>query len=181
MDFASLYTKTEGRIGRQTFWIGVLILIVANIIITVLILPAIGLGGPNMQQIMEAGGDAAAVSALALGAMQTSAWASLVVFLIFAYPSYALMVKRRHDRNNNGLDVLIYYGLVLVLLLVQAFGLAFTMTEIQGVVVPMPSAIFTVLGIISGIYAIYLLVVLGFLRGTPGPNQYGPDPLGGAA
>jgi len=33
------------------------------------------------------------------------------------------------------------------------------------------------LGIIVGIYAIYLLVVLGFLKGTSGPNNYGPDPL----
>jgi uncharacterized membrane protein YhaH (DUF805 family) len=26
--------------------------------------------------------------------------------------------------------------------------------------------------------SLWALVVLGFLRGTPGPNQYGPDPLG---
>ena len=32
-----------------------------------------------------------------------------------------------------------------------------------------------------GIFALYLLVVMGFLRGTPGPNQYGPDPLAGSA
>jgi uncharacterized membrane protein YhaH (DUF805 family) len=38
-----------------------------------------------------------------------------------------------------------------------------------------------ILGIVVGIFALYLLVVLGFLRGTPGPNQYGPDPVGGTA
>jgi len=32
--------------------------------------------------------------------------------------------------------------------------------------------------LIGGIWA---LVELGFLKGTPGPNQYGPDPLGGRA
>ena len=31
------------------------------------------------------------------------------------------------------------------------------------------------------IFAIYLLVVLGFLKGSDGANQYGPDPLGGVA
>lgn len=35
------------------------------------------------------------------------------------------------------------------------------------------------LGIILLVYAIYLLVVLGFLKGTAGPNNYGPDPLQG--
>ena len=29
--------------------------------------------------------------------------------------------------------------------------------------------------------AIWILVELGFLRGTEGPNQYGPDPLAGLA
>jgi uncharacterized membrane protein YhaH (DUF805 family) len=37
------------------------------------------------------------------------------------------------------------------------------------------------LSLVVGVFAIYLLVVLGFLRGTVGPNQYGPDPLGGTA
>lgn len=31
------------------------------------------------------------------------------------------------------------------------------------------------------VWGIYLLVVLGFLKGTTGPNQYGPDPLGDTA
>jgi len=30
-----------------------------------------------------------------------------IIYLIFAYPYYCLLVKRRHDRNNNGLDVII--------------------------------------------------------------------------
>jgi uncharacterized membrane protein YhaH (DUF805 family) len=29
--------------------------------------------------------------------------------------------------------------------------------------------------------SIWAIVVLGFLRGTRGPNRYGPDPLGGDA
>jgi uncharacterized membrane protein YhaH (DUF805 family) len=34
-----------------------------------------------------------------------------------------------------------------------------------------------VAGLVSLIISIWALVELGFLRGTPGPNQYGPDPL----
>jgi uncharacterized membrane protein YhaH (DUF805 family) len=36
-----------------------------------------------------------------------------------------------------------------------------------------------IIGVIFGIYAIYMLIQLGFLKGTAGPNNYGPDPLQG--
>jgi uncharacterized membrane protein YhaH (DUF805 family) len=35
------------------------------------------------------------------------------------------------------------------------------------------------LSVIVGIFGLYMLVVLGFLKGTAGPNNYGPDPLQG--
>jgi len=34
-----------------------------------------------------------------------------------------------------------------------------------------------VLGLASFVISIWALVEIGFLRGTVGPNQYGPDPL----
>jgi uncharacterized membrane protein YhaH (DUF805 family) len=34
-----------------------------------------------------------------------------------------------------------------------------------------------ILSLAAGIIAIWGFVELGCLRGTPGPNQYGPDPL----
>ena len=59
-----------------------------------------------------------------IGAARSKAgWVSLVLFLIFLYPSAALCIKRRHDRNNNGLDVWIYFALVLVLQLISALGI----------------------------------------------------------
>lgn len=183
MDFQALYTRTDGRISRKTWWIGALLLAVVEVIISLLILPLVGLGGPNIAAITAAQSDPAQISALVTGAMQTSAWGSLVVFLIFAYPAYCVNVKRRHDRNNSGLDVLIYFVLTVVLLLVQALGLGYTVTEVQGIAIPMPSVLFSVIGAIVGIYGLYLLIVLGFLKGTPGTNNYGPDPLvtGGVA
>ena len=35
----------------------------------------------------------------------------------------------------------------------------------------------TIFSLASASVSIYMIVELGFLRGTPGPNQYGPDPL----
>jgi len=34
-----------------------------------------------------------------------------------------------------------------------------------------------IFGLASLAVSIWAIVELGFLRGTPGPNQYGPDPL----
>jgi uncharacterized membrane protein YhaH (DUF805 family) len=183
MDFASLYTSMDGRIGRQTFWIAILILIVINIVISFLILPIFGLSMmPNFAAMTS--GDASNAQAMAdaiIAASRTAAWASLVVFIIFAYPAAAVMIKRRHDKDNNGLDVWIYFGLSALLILVQALGIGMTTTDIGGISIPTPTMPLTILQLILGVFAIYLLVVLGFLKGTTGPNQYGPDPLGGTA
>lgn len=173
-------TSTTGRLNRQPFWIGAIILAVVNIVISMLILPLVGFGMPNIMAMTAANSDPAALAAALEGAFKAAGWGSLIVFIIFAYPYYALAVKRRHDRDNNGLDVLIYLVLSAIVLLLQALGLAYTMTDVGGISMPMPSMLFSVAGVILGIYGIYLLVVLGFLKGTAGPNQYGPDPLGGA-
>lgn len=181
-NIVGLYTSTEGRISRKTFWLGILGLIVVNVVISFLILPLVGVSMlPNMAALADPSADAAAVSKTIADSMRSSAWASLVIFVIFAYPAYALMVKRRHDKDNNGLDVLIYMGLTALLLLIQALGIGYDTMTIGEVSVLTPSLLITLLSFAVGIFAIYLLVVLGFLRGTAGPNQYGPDPLGGIA
>lgn len=179
MDFKSLYLTTDGRISRKTWWIGAIVLGVVNIVVSLLILPLIGLGGPNMAALMAANTDPAAISAAMMGSIQTSAWAGIVVFLIFAYPGYCLSVKRRHDKNNNGMDLIAYFVLTALLLLVQALGLGYSMGDLNGVPVPMPSVIYSVLGFVAMVAGIYMLVVLGILKGTAGPNDYGPDPLAG--
>ena len=180
----SNFTSLEGRIGRQAWWIGVVILIVVNIVISFLILPLVGISMmPNFAALMADPNnvDPAAVANAMMATMRTAAWISLVIFLIFLYPSAALAIKRRHDKDNSGMDVWIYFGLTALLLLVQALGLFMTVTVVGDVQIPTPGIVFTILQIIVGIYGIYLLVVLGFLKGTTGPNQYGPDPLGGPA
>ena len=174
-----LFTSTEGRIGRGRWWLGVVILIVAAIIVS-LILSLVGLGvWPNVGTLDPNNPQAFVDSAAA--ASRTAAWGSLLSFIILAYPSYALSVKRRHDRDNAGVDLLVYYGLSVVMLLLQALGIGMGTTDLgNGIIIPTPSTPIMLLQVVMGIYDIYLLVVLGFLRGTPGTNQYGLDPLGGA-
>ena len=173
-----LYTTTDGRISRKTWWLAAIGIGVVNIIISLLIFPMVGLGGPNTAAIMAAADDPSAVSALITGSLQAAGWASLVMFLLFAYPIYCISIKRRHDKNNKGTDVIGYLAVTALLLLVQALGLGYSVADMGGTPVPVPSMIYSALGLISLVYAIYMLVVLGFLKGTEGPNQYGPDPLG---
>ncbi len=173
-----LFTSLEGRIGRGRWWLGVVILIVAGIIVSI-ILSMLGFG---MSFGAMMGGTPESIAAAASAGASRAAWGSVISFIIFAYPSYALSIKRRHDRDSNGLDLQIYYALSFILLLLQALGVGMSTMDVgNGVVVPTPSMPMAILSIIMLIYGIYMLVVLGFLRGTAGPNRYGPDPLGAAA
>jgi uncharacterized membrane protein YhaH (DUF805 family) len=94
---------------------------------------------------------------------------SAIVDLVFTYPEFAVAAKRGHDRNLPLWLLIIFFtiGAVLDFLTV----LEMTGTDEEPSVISLALALpFTVLGLA-------LLVELGFRRGTPGPNQHGPDPL----
>ena len=175
----SNYMGFEGRLNRQRWWISAIILAVVAIGISLVILPLIGLGMMPAMPTIDANTTAADVANVIGASRAKAGWVSLVLFIIFLYPSAAIAIKRRHDRNNNGLDVWIYFGLTVIVQLINALGIGMSTMDVGGTAVPVPGPIITGLGIILGIYAIYLLVVLGFLKGTAGPNNYGPDPLQG--
>jgi uncharacterized membrane protein YhaH (DUF805 family) len=178
-NLVSDYMGFDGRLNRQRWWIAAIVLAVVIIVISLLILPLIGLGLMPAMPTIDANTTAADVANI-IGASRTKAgWVSLVLFLIFLYPSAAIAIKRRHDRNNNGIDVWVYFALVVISQLISALGIGMSTMDVGGTSIPVPGPIVTGLGFIVLIYAIYLLVVLGFLKGTAGPNNYGPDPLQG--
>ena len=183
MDWMSIYTSREGRISRKTWWLGSLAMVVVVIILEFIVAAMLGVSMmPNMAALSDPNSaDAATVAAQLSDSMRKSAWISLVFFVILFVPIMALGMKRRHDRNSNGRDLIIYLALTVILLLIQALGIGAGTTMVGTVAIPSPGPIFTGLSFIVGIYAIYLLVVMGFLKGTAGPNDYGPDPLGGTA
>ena len=92
----------------------------------------------------------------------------LLVILAIAYIpvlwiGLALGTKRLHDRNKSGWWLLLFWFLPAAL---QAAG-----DRIEGLGI--------VLSLAGVAISIWGLVEIGFLRGTVGPNQYGPDPLEG--
>jgi uncharacterized membrane protein YhaH (DUF805 family) len=74
----------------------------------------------------------------------------------------AVSVKRLHDRNKRAWWLILFY---LVPLLCNAA--AYFVGQDDAVFLAAPSALLS----------LWAMVELGFLRGTPGPNAYGDDPV----
>ena len=83
-----------------------------------------------------------------------------IVFIAMTVSGIAVGLKRLHDRDMSGWWLLVFYLLPAVL---------------DGIGRELAAPIILSLGAAISVWA---LVVLGFLRGTSGTNQYGPDPLG---
>ncbi|MCB9992988.1 MAG: DUF805 domain-containing protein [Hyphomicrobiaceae bacterium] len=175
----SLFLSSQGRIGRQQFWIGTIILIVAGVVLSYILSALFGVSmfGANMMSFGQ-NGSVQIDSAAILGAMARAGWVSVIMTLLFAYPIANLMIKRRHDRNSSGIEVWIYIGVLLLSNLIQALGLGFTMNEMGGMQFPGPTLLSMGIGLVGLALGVYLLVVCGFLKGDAGENSYGPDPLG---
>src|SRR5271169_5546293 len=95
---------------------------------------------------------------------------SAIVDLAFTYPEFAIAVKRAHDRNMPLVFLIAFFGASAVLDLLTVLEMTSTEDE--------PSAVSVLIAVPFTILALFLLVELGFRKGVPGPNQYGPDPLG---
>ena len=117
MDWKYLFTSLDGRIGRKSYWMGV-IAIAVIIVVAELIDVILGTAHQNGFGVV-----------------------SVVAVLVLIYPSIVLYSKRWHDRDKSGWWTLINF-------------------------VP----------VIGGLW---MLIELGFLKGTDGPNRFGPDPLNG--
>ena len=116
IDWNHVLFQFDGRINRAKYWLGILVVAVASIVI-----------------------------ALVASAINSSTfWAIAgLLFLALIWPGLAVEIKRWHDRDKSGWWVLIRF-------------------------IPL-------------IGPLWVLIDCGILEGTAGPNQYGPDPLGGVA
>ena len=150
-----LYTSFDGRLRRRNYWLGLLGIVGAAIVLGIVLSAIVG---PS-----------------AAGAIGN---------LLLLYPVAALMTKRLHDRDK-ALNpwLFVFLGVPLLVNLMQATGIGFAAVATpDGSSVVVPTGLLGTLA--SGIafaVALWALVELGFLRGTVGPNRFGPDPHGDAA
>lgn len=150
MNWKFLFLALEGRIPRLSFWIGVALLIGAELIV-------LSLCG------MWSWDAATNPAPLWFRGLQ------FVASLLVAYPLYAVLLKRLHDRNSPGTLAVVTIGLMLV-------------SDFVNIIWPMeiPNDL-TAAGYIFNVPLLLLIVAmaieLGLRRGTVGPNRFGPDPL----
>lgn len=112
-------------------------------------------------------GTAAVVSVFDVS--DTSVKLTVLIAFLLLYPTYAVMAKRFQDRDKPGWTALFA--------LVPMYGINFMQTfgsigrEEAGIVSTLLDLV------VVGLW-LWLLIELGILKGTPGPNRFGPDPLG---
>lgn len=94
-----------------------------------------------------------------------------IVSLAFSYPEFAIMAKRGHDRGMPTAIPAAFFGISVVIDFLFVIGAAGTSEE--------PSALLLMLTVPWLVFALALIVDLGFRPGTPGPNRWGPVPASG--
>jgi len=80
MDWLYLYNSFDGRIGRKTFWIAMVVLTVVEVLVHIV---ALQIQGDRLSAIVD---------------------------LAFTYPEFAVAVKRAHDRNLPLWILILFFG-----------------------------------------------------------------------
>jgi uncharacterized membrane protein YhaH (DUF805 family) len=89
---------------------------------------------------------------------------NIVIFI----SSLAVGVKRLHDRNKSGWYLVLFYIVP---------GILVTAGIVVGTFMDDSILLASILGLAAFAIGVWAFVELGCLRGTIGPNRYGPDPL----
>jgi uncharacterized membrane protein YhaH (DUF805 family) len=153
MDWTALLFSFKGRINRGKYWLAVLIYMAAWT--TFIAVSLVWLGG-NIDNLLSFAGTALLIWLIGLVLLVLGTWSGL-----------AVGVKRLHDRDKSGWWILLFW------LGPSILGGWQTATPDLG-----GGFIFS---LAATAIVIWAFVELGCLRGTPGPNQYGPNPLGNPA
>src|SRR5262245_18582506 len=163
MSLTELLFSFKGRINRKPWWLATIAVGLAASVITGIIEVAARTSGqttvdPITHQIEPTG-----IFGVLVG----------VVGLVDVWIAFALSVKRLHDRDRTGWWLI--WQLITVVLAVILVVVALAVPDEQGAVW---YALAGAAGLAAFAISVWLFVQIGFLRGTQGPNQFGPDPLG---
>jgi uncharacterized membrane protein YhaH (DUF805 family) len=151
MKLRKILFSFDGRIGRRTYWLALLALIAAVLVLT--FAPFL-LGNEEWVFLI-----------LAL--------TSQFIWLLSLWPLLAVGSKRLHDRNKNGWWLLVYWLLPFVLI---CGGLSIILFDDPRTGRSGDFSTGAILIFASLLPALWGIVELGILPGTKGANLYGPDP-----
>jgi uncharacterized membrane protein YhaH (DUF805 family) len=149
MNWTAFLFSFRGRINRAKYWLAALVYGLVTIVFFVLAFVALG---NNIDNLFSFAG---------IGILL---WiAGLFLFLAVTWSSIVVGIKRLHDREKSG-----WWMLVFLL----------GPTVLNGMGQSTTGAASLILSIGALAVSVWAFVELGCLRGTPGSNLYGPDPLG---
>jgi uncharacterized membrane protein YhaH (DUF805 family) len=151
MDWTALLFSFTGRINRGKYWLAALIYVA--VWTTFIAVSLVWLGGLNIDNLLSLAG--AGLMIWLIG---------FILFVLGAWSSLAVGIKRLHDRDKSGWWILLFWLGPSIL-----GGWQTASPDLGGGLI---------LSLAATAIVIWAFVELGCLRGTPGLNQYGPDPLG---
>jgi uncharacterized membrane protein YhaH (DUF805 family) len=147
MTVGQLFFSFRGRINRAKYWLGILVYVIVGLL---------------MASLGYAAGESGAFQLL-----------NIIVNIGLFIGGLALGAKRLHDRDKSGWWLLVFYIVPSTLFAIGAVTFLYGLgEETAGGVIG--GVIAYVLGLAVFVWAI---VEIGCLRGTLGPNRFGPDPL----
>jgi uncharacterized membrane protein YhaH (DUF805 family) len=159
MNFGHILFGFRGRINRAKWWLAVLAIIILDIVMAIL-----------NKAVAE-------TLASVLG---------LVIGIVVLWISLAAGAKRLHDLNRSGAWLVLFIGgpllltIIFIIYVVVAVGASILSSpEFDPAILMQVGGTGLIFLVLYLALAIWALVWLGCLRGTVGPNQYGPDPLEG--
>lgn len=151
MNLTTLLFSFRGRINRARYWLVALINLAIFTACLVFALALIGLEISNATPWTDAPVNYLFMAILA------------VVGLLMIWSNTAAGIKRLHDRDQSGWWMLVFWGIGAIVDFLQE-----TATT---------SSSKFILGVGSFAVTVWIIIELGCLRGTQGPNRFGSDPL----
>lgn len=158
INWGNLLFGFSGRINRAKWWLAILIYIIVGVVAAIIA----AVVGENVGNIVT------------LAAVIPQVWIAL-----------AAGAKRLHDLNRTGAWLVLFVlgPLVLIILFFVIAGMDFLLAlaagDLDAATLARIGTTGALLALLWLILAIWALIWFGCLRGTVGPNQYGPDPLEG--
>jgi uncharacterized membrane protein YhaH (DUF805 family) len=160
MNWGHILFSFNGRINRAKWWLAVLVMIILSVL--------------------------AAILGAIIGSEGASNALAFIAWLITLWISLAAGAKRLHDLNRSAAWLVVFVGAP-ILLIIIFFGIAgmsvgaalISGQELDPAELARIGGVGLIIGVLYLAVVVWALIWFGCLRGTVGPNQYGPDPLEG--
>ena len=158
----------QGRLRRRDWWLFGILLALGGWVVSSVAMATMGVSMMALLP-MGASGSAADIAGVLTKVIEIQC----AIFVVLLWPGLAIGVKRLHDRNRPGWLIALPYALSVANQVLTFQGMQ---SGLAGMMHPSPLRLCVSLLLV--VIGLWMLIELGFLDGTQGPNKYGPSPKG---